>query len=195
MDFTGKIVWITGASGGIGAELARQLSARGSRLVLSARRETELEQVRAECARSGMHWVEPLDLGDSGDFEQLVVKVWERTGGVDILIDNGAAGQRGMAMETTLEVDRFVMEVNFLGVAALTKPVVTRMLARGYGIMFSAYGLCGFIVPRYFASIMDAARATGDLAAGYSRVYEILAALSIAGAVIALVLKRPRHRT
>jgi short-subunit dehydrogenase len=143
MDFDGKVVWITGASSGIGAELARQLSSRGSQLVLSARREKELEKVRTECANSDMHWVEPLDLGDSAGFEELVENVWSETGGVDILINNGAVGQRGMAMETTLEVDRMVMEVNFLGVVALTKPVVTRMLERGGGAVVSVSSLLG----------------------------------------------------
>ena len=67
-------------------------------------------------------------------------------------------------------------------------------IGANYGIMFSAYGLCGFIVPQYFASIMDAARAAGDLAAGYNRVYFTLALFAAAGAVLALVVKAPRGR-
>lgn len=68
-------------------------------------------------------------------------------------------------------------------------------IGANYGIMFSAYGLCGFFVPQYFASIMDAARSAGDLAAGYNRVYFTLAVFAVAGAVFALVVKRPRQRT
>jgi OFA family oxalate/formate antiporter-like MFS transporter len=60
-----------------------------------------------------------------------------------------------------------------------------------YGIMFSAYGLCGFIVPQYFAAIMDAAKASGDLVAGYNEVYVTLAGFALAGALLAAVVKPP----
>ncbi len=67
-----------------------------------------------------------------------------------------------------------------------------RHIGANYGIMFTAYGLCGFIVPRYFAGIMDRARANGDLAAGYDEVYLTLAMLAVAGAVLAIVIRPPR---
>ena len=51
----------------------------------------------------------------------------------------------------------------------------SRHVGANYGIMFSAYGLCGFIVPRYFAAIMDEARTAGNLAGGYNQVYFTLA--------------------
>jgi OFA family oxalate/formate antiporter-like MFS transporter len=60
-----------------------------------------------------------------------------------------------------------------------------------YGLMFSAWGLCGFIVPGYFASIMDRARVAGDLAGGYREVYWKLALLAAVGAVVTAFL-RPR---
>ena len=61
-----------------------------------------------------------------------------------------------------------------------------------YGIMFSAYGLSGFIVPQYFAGIMDDARQAGDLAAGYNEVYFTLAIFAAAGAVLAMAVRKPR---
>ncbi len=67
----------------------------------------------------------------------------------------------------------------------------TKNVGANYGIMFSAYGLCGFIVPSYFASIMDQARAAGDLAAGYNQVYFTLAVFALAGALLALLVKKP----
>lgn len=70
-----------------------------------------------------------------------------------------------------------------------------RHIGANYGIMFSAYGLCGFIVPQYFASIMDSARVAGDLAAGYDRVYFTLAFFALAGAMLALLVKLPRRRS
>ena len=68
----------------------------------------------------------------------------------------------------------------------------SRHVGANYGIMFSAYGLCGFIVPRYFAAIMDEARTAGDLADGYNKVYFTLAVFAVVGAVAALLIKAPR---
>ncbi|MEE8257038.1 MAG: OFA family MFS transporter [Acidobacteriota bacterium] len=68
----------------------------------------------------------------------------------------------------------------------------SRHVGANYGIMFSAYGLCGFIVPRYFAAIMDEARDVGNLAGGYNQVYFTLALFAVAGVVAALLIKAPR---
>jgi MFS transporter, OFA family, oxalate/formate antiporter len=62
-----------------------------------------------------------------------------------------------------------------------------------YGLLFTAWGVCGFVVPGYFAAIMDRAKASGNVAAGYDQVYLTLAGISLACAVVALVL-RPPHR-
>lgn len=69
-----------------------------------------------------------------------------------------------------------------------------RNVGANYGILFSAWGACGFLVPRYFAGIMDRARAAGNIAAGYQEVYWTLAGLALVGAVIALMV-RPPHTT
>jgi OFA family oxalate/formate antiporter-like MFS transporter len=61
-----------------------------------------------------------------------------------------------------------------------------------YGLVFSAWGLCGFLVPGYFAGIMDRARQAGDLAAGYNEVYWKLAVIALAGAAAAAMLRPPR---
>ncbi len=62
-----------------------------------------------------------------------------------------------------------------------------------YGLLFTAWGICGFVVPGYFAAIMDRARAAGDLAGGYSEVYWKLAVLALIGAAAAAALKAPRR--
>jgi OFA family oxalate/formate antiporter-like MFS transporter len=62
-----------------------------------------------------------------------------------------------------------------------------------YGLLFSAWGVCGFVVPGYFAAIMDRARVAGDLAAGYREVYWKLALLAVLGAVVAAALRPPRR--
>lgn len=63
-----------------------------------------------------------------------------------------------------------------------------------YGLVFTAWGICGFVVPGYFAGIMDKAKAAGDLAAGYQEVYWTLGLLAIAGALVAATLRAPRKQ-
>jgi OFA family oxalate/formate antiporter-like MFS transporter len=64
-------------------------------------------------------------------------------------------------------------------------------IGANYGIMFTAWGVCGFTVPKYFAGIMVKAKAAGKLPGGYNQVYFTLARMAIAGIVLALVVKRP----
>ncbi|MBL8218549.1 MAG: OFA family MFS transporter [Bryobacterales bacterium] len=64
-----------------------------------------------------------------------------------------------------------------------------------YGILFSAWGACGFLVPGYFAAIMDRARTAGNLAAGYQEVYWTLAGLALVGAAVSLTVRPPRAKT
>ncbi len=67
----------------------------------------------------------------------------------------------------------------------------TKSIGANYGIMFTAWGVCGFIVPGYFGGVMKAAKASGDIAGGYNQVYFTLAMMSIVGIVLALIVKRP----
>lgn len=143
--FSGKIVWITGASSGIGEGLAYELARRGAILVLSARREELLEQVRQRCERSDQHMVLPLDLTALATLGDATAKVLERFGHVDILVNNSGISQRGTAAETSLEVDRRIMEVNYIGTVALTKAVLPSMLARHSGQIVVVSSLAGKI--------------------------------------------------
>ena len=67
----------------------------------------------------------------------------------------------------------------------------SRSVGANYGILFSAWGLCGFVVPGYFASVMERARQAGDLASGYNQVYGTLAVLAAVGGVAAMAARRP----
>jgi dehydrogenase/reductase SDR family protein 7B len=132
-NIDGKVVWLTGASSGIGEALARELSRRGARLVLSARREPELERVRLRCERPDEHQVLPLDLAAPEQLGAACAQVLERWGHIDFLINNAGVSQRAKANETRLEVDRRIMEINYFSAVALTKAVLPSMLARRSG--------------------------------------------------------------
>lgn len=148
MTFENRIAWITGASSGIGEALAYALADRGARLVLSARREDELRRVQAACAHPDRHLVLPLDLADTPALPEKVQAVLDHFGRVDLLVNNGGIGQRALAADTDLSVDRRIMEINYFGTIALTKAVLPSMLARGEGHIAVISSLTGkFGVP------------------------------------------------
>lgn len=132
MSFSGKTIWITGATSGIGEALAYAFAEAGAHLILSARREDKLHAVKAACAHAKWHRVVPLDLSEPAGLADMAGAVLQN-GPVDILINNGGISQRGRVAETELAVDRRIMEVNFFGTVALTKAVLPSMLARGSG--------------------------------------------------------------
>ncbi|MCK5888231.1 MAG: SDR family NAD(P)-dependent oxidoreductase, partial [Alcanivorax sp.] len=109
----GKVVWITGASSGIGEAVAKEYARRGATLVLSARREEELKRVREGLVNSDDHLVLPLDLADAGAMPAAVAAVRQRFGRLDQVVHNGGISQRSLVADTDLAVDRRIMEVNF----------------------------------------------------------------------------------
>lgn len=132
-SLAGKVIWITGASSGIGEAVARSCARRGARLVLSARRESELERVRDGLVNASDHVILPLDLSRSDKMPVAVAKVREQLGQLDMVVHNGGISQRSLVAETDLAVDRRIMEVNFFGTVALTKAVLPWFRERGAG--------------------------------------------------------------
>ena len=146
MHFRDKVVWITGASSGIGAALAYAFGREGATLVLSARRREELERVRAHCAgRPDAHLVLPLDLTRYDELPGKAEQVLARFGRVDILVHNGGVSQRSLAKETAFEVDQALIQINYLGAVRLTKAVLPSMLARRAGHFVVISSLVGHV--------------------------------------------------
>jgi dehydrogenase/reductase SDR family member 7B len=130
VELAGKNVWITGASSGLGAALAQQCLDAGARVLLSARRVDRL-QVIAQ-GRSHVE-VLPLDLADTDALAGHAREALARMGNIDVMIHNAGIGQRGLVSESSIDVERRLMEVNFLGPVALTKAILPSMIARGQG--------------------------------------------------------------
>lgn len=143
MDNPVKIVWITGASSGIGEALAYAYSRKGARLILSSRNEEKLEEVRERCTNPSEHIVLPLDLTESTSLEKKYDEAIGWGGHIDILFNNGGVSQRSFALETPLEIDRRIMETNFFGTVALTKTVLPGMVARKSGHVVVVSSLVG----------------------------------------------------
>lgn len=134
MDFKDKVVWITGASSGIGEALAYAFSSEGAKLILSSRHAEGLERVRRNCPGDGREVVIlPLDLADLPSLPQKVEQALAAFGRIDILVNNGGVGQYSRAADTSLAVDQAIMLTNYLGQVALTKGVLPAMIQRKSG--------------------------------------------------------------
>jgi len=133
--FAGKVVWITGASSGIGEALALSLAAQGSALILTARRQAELERVAALCQSNGASKVLCIaaDFSVTFDTAALVKTALHEFPQIDILINNAGVSQRARAMDTSIALDRMFMEVNFFSNVSLTKEVLKSMIPRKSG--------------------------------------------------------------
>lgn len=142
-----KVIWITGASSGIGEELALQLSAYNCKLILSARTLTLLEKVKSKCqANPDKIKVLPLDLSKSESLPGKVQQAQSFFGPIDILVNNGGVSQRSLANDTIMEVDRQIMEVNYFGAITLSKLLLPDMIARKSGhhvVISSVSGVLG----------------------------------------------------
>ena len=134
MKLEGKTIWITGASSGIGEGMARVFHREGASLALSARREDELERVKATCTGGpGRVIVVPLDVVDSAAREAATEEVLSEFSGLGVLVNNAGISQMSLALETSEEVERLVMEVDYFAPVALTKLVLPRMIDAGGG--------------------------------------------------------------
>lgn len=133
MSFQDKVIWITGASSGIGEALTYDLNRRGAKLIISSRRKKVLEQVKQRCHTPSDVQILTLDLAQTEALPSKAQKVHEMFGHIDYLFNNGGISQRSEATNTNLEVIRRVMEINFFGTIALTKAVLPSMIERKSG--------------------------------------------------------------
>jgi short-subunit dehydrogenase len=129
MDWKGRVVFLTGASSGIGGELARTLGAKGARIALAARRKDKLDEVAESVRKAGGEaLVLPVDVGDRVAVETAVAAAQTTFGPIQTLIANAGIGLPTPAR--CLDVDRVeeMFRVNFLGAVYATGAVLPAML-------------------------------------------------------------------
>lgn len=147
MKIDGKIVWVTGASSGIGEALVYTLAKKGCKIILSARRQAELERVQKQANLNASNsLVLPLDMEQIDTFSQAFQQVLQHFGGLDILIMNAGISQRSLAKDTILEVDKRLINLNYLANVALTKTVLPYFLQKKSGhlaVVSSVTGIYG----------------------------------------------------
>ena len=138
-----RVIWITGASSGIGEALAYQLNAQGDKVILSSRREDALTKVKNNCKFSENALVLPLDLTDFESLESITKNAISLYGKIDILINNGGLSQRSLIIDTKFEVYQQMIDVNYLGTIKLTKHLLPFFTTQKSGHFVTITSLMG----------------------------------------------------
>jgi short-subunit dehydrogenase len=187
MDWQGKVAVVTGASSGIGRDLARALAERGCVVVGVARREERLRELAEACARlaPGSGWLAG-DLGDRDFAERVVSETLARHGRLDVLVNNAARPKHKHVTELAAEEVEEVLRVNFLAPVWTTLAALPPMLRQGAGTIVNVSSFAAEVVPPREAIYAASKRALNAFTEGLwsdlagSNVY---AALVIPGAI------------
>ena len=133
MALTNKVIWITGASSGIGKALVLELSKQSVKMIISSRNIDKLNEVKSLCDNTDDIAVLKLDLDDYLSLDKVVGKALKLFGSIDILINNGGISQRSLAIDTGIEVDTRIFKTNYFGTVALTKALLPYFTANKKG--------------------------------------------------------------
>ena len=136
-----QVWWITGASSGIGAALARALGARGAKLILSGRNVAALEAVAADCPTETL--ILPFEATDYDAIPALAEQAWAWQGRIDGLVNNAGISQRSLAIDTDFAVYQQIIAVDLLAPIALTQQVLPRMVGAGGGQIIAISSVAG----------------------------------------------------
>lgn len=138
-----EIIWITGASSGIGEAMAQEFAAQGHKLILSARNEKKLQEIKAALPNPENIAVLPLDLANLDQIDSLINKAISLFGKIDRLILNAGIAQRSLVQETKLEVYRNLMEVNYFGTISLAHALLPHFIKNNSGHYIVVTSLVG----------------------------------------------------
>ncbi len=142
--FTEKVVWITGASSGIGEALVLKFAGLGAFVIASSNDTPGLERVKEACGqKSSMVSCVPFDLSDTTAIDEIVARQIEIYSHIDYLINIGGISQRARIDETPLWLDRKIFEINYFGTIALTKAVLPYMIRQKSGHILATSSISG----------------------------------------------------
>jgi len=144
-NYRDKIIWITGASSGIGAATAERFARDGAKLILSARNEAALKEVEESCRAAGASdvCILPADLSVLEGLEALAGRAWDAFGGIDVFLANAGISQRCYTADADLEVIRKVMDLDYYSPVILVKSLLPRMIERGGGQLACTSSIAG----------------------------------------------------
>ncbi|MFP4024744.1 MAG: SDR family oxidoreductase [Thiohalospira sp.] len=144
MFYKDKVVWITGASSGIGEALAYELARQHSITILSSNQPDELERVKNNYDKiGGKSYIQFLDITEIEKMDSITKSLIDKFGRIDVLINNAGISQRSLAIETPLAIDRKIMEIDYFGTIALTKTVLPYMIKEKTGYIAATSSISG----------------------------------------------------
>ena len=147
--FKDLTIWITGASSGLGEALAIAFAKKGATIILSGRNEDKLEAVKEQCKKSKNHHIVPFDISDSEQTQAAYKSAINKAGKIDWLINNAGVSQRSLIMETSEDVERQIMELDYFAQTRLTRLVLPAMLEQGGGKIVMISSIAGLIGTQY----------------------------------------------
>ncbi len=135
------VVWITGASSGIGRALAHEWGERGAKLILSGR---DLQRLSAVADRTGADAITvPFDVRDGDAMQRSVERALSWAGRIDVLVNNAGISQRSLALETSMEVYRQIIDIDLIAQIELTQALLPRMVEQGGGKLVFISSIAG----------------------------------------------------
>lgn len=152
-----KVIVITGASSGIGAELARQLAAQGHKLVLAARRLEELEAVAGQCGPDTLAVV--TDVRRRGDVEHLRDRALDKRGQIDVWINNAGRGIARRVMDLTDEDVDKMMAVNLKSALYGMQTIIPHFMETGEGHLINVSSFLSRVPLATIRSVYSASKA------------------------------------
>ncbi len=144
-----KVVWITGASSGIGEALVYAYNGLGAKLIISSRNLDALARVKSKCNDQENVHILTLDLEDSHSLPNKAEDAIRVFGKIDVLINSGGISQRSLAMKTDLVIEQRFMTINFWGTVILSKAVLPQMIVNGAGSIVCVSSLVGKFGTRF----------------------------------------------
>lgn len=144
MQFNNKVIWITGASSGIGEAVAYKMNLLGAKLIISSRNSEALYKVKTNCKGNPLNiHVLPLDLERTEDLAEKAASAESIYGRIDMIIHSGGVSQRSLAIETDIKVAQSIMDINFWGAVVLTQTLLPGMISRNAGHIVVISSLVG----------------------------------------------------
>ena len=148
----GQVVWITGASSGLGKALAKECALQGAQVVLTARRLDELENVRVTLMHPERHISVAADITSESQVRHAYEQVLAQKSRIDLLINNAGLSQRALIADTTMQTERAIMEVDYFSQVFLTKLVLPTFLTHKSGRIAFVSSVAGLLGTQYRAS-------------------------------------------
>ena len=167
MRWQGSVAVITGASRGIGREVARMAARKGAQVGLISRSQDELRAVLEEIGGRGA--IAVADVADRAETENAIGKLAAELGPADILVNNAGIGAFGAVADTDVETFERLMRINYLGTIYATKAALPAMLERGRGHIVNVASIAG----RIGAPLEAAYSATKFAVVGFSEALAI----------------------